>query len=132
MGGRWAATIEGDQRRSAKPPRCPMRRCWLLLLLVPAVLFASRPFFHRLAAGLVDPEIPAASGNREAVAPAEPAAEETAKPILVVDAGGHTAAVRSMRFTPDGGQLITASLDRTIRVWNVQTGESERLWRMPT
>ncbi|MXV78329.1 hypothetical protein F4083_08590 [Candidatus Poribacteria bacterium] len=36
---------------------------------------------------------------------------------------GHTDGIRSAVFHPDGKQLITASHDKTARVWNVENGE---------
>src|ERR1700726_1787356 len=36
---------------------------------------------------------------------------------------GHTGAVNSVAFSPDGGWLSTASEDKTARVWNAATGE---------
>ena len=53
-------------------------------------------------------------------------------PGVVLDAGGHTSTVRGAVFTPDGQQLITASHDKTIRVWDVNTGEPVRVLRTPT
>jgi WD40 repeat protein len=35
---------------------------------------------------------------------------------------GHTAAVSAVRFTPDSARLVSASADKTIRVWNVADG----------
>ena len=52
-------------------------------------------------------------------------------PILVLDAGGHTAMVRKVLFTPDGRELITVSDDKTIRVWDVASGEPLRMLRPP-
>ena len=62
------------------------------------------------------------------LAPAEDAPE---RPILVLDAGGHTAAVGKVLFTPDGKELISVSSDKTIRVWDVATGEPLRVLRPP-
>ena len=36
---------------------------------------------------------------------------------------GHTGAVNSVAFSPDGARLSTASEDKTARVWNSATGE---------
>src|ERR1700761_904436 len=36
---------------------------------------------------------------------------------------GHTGAVNSVSFSPDGAWLSTASEDKTARVWNAATGE---------
>ena len=61
---------------------------------------------------------------------ASSAAEEPApRPYLVFDAGGHTAGVNKVCFTPDGQQLVTVSNDKTIRLWDVSTGEPLRVVR---
>ena len=36
---------------------------------------------------------------------------------------GHTAPITWVAFSPDSSQIATASLDRTVRVWDTQTGE---------
>jgi WD40 repeat protein/serine/threonine protein kinase len=38
---------------------------------------------------------------------------------------GHTAAVYSVSFSSDGRRLVSASADRSVRVWNVKTGECD-------
>lgn len=50
-------------------------------------------------------------------------------PTLVLDAGGHTAAVNRVVWTGDSRTLISVSNDKTIRVWDVATGESVRVLR---
>jgi len=35
---------------------------------------------------------------------------------------GHTDRVRSIVFSPDGSRVLTASYDRTARVWDANTG----------
>ncbi|MEZ4709125.1 MAG: BTAD domain-containing putative transcriptional regulator [Caldilineaceae bacterium] len=47
----------------------------------------------------------------------EPA--RSAQPRLLV---GHTNAVSAVRFSPDGRWLCSASLDRSVRIWDVATG----------
>jgi WD40 repeat protein len=52
-------------------------------------------------------------------------------PTLVVDARGHTGRVWKVVFTPDNQQLISVSFDKSIRVWDLATGESVRTLRPP-
>jgi WD40 repeat protein len=56
-------------------------------------------------------------------------AGERPKPILVLDSGGHTASLKKVICTPDGKQLITVSHDKTVRVWDVDNGQSVRIIR---
>ena len=56
-----------------------------------------------------------------------PAVEEAAIPML--DAGGHMAQIMDIAFTPDGRQIVSASQDKTIRVWDVATGKTVRTIR---
>ena len=53
-------------------------------------------------------------------------------PQLVLDTGGHTSNVRGLAFTPDGRQLVSASQDKTVRVWDVDTGKTVRIIRGET
>lgn len=44
-------------------------------------------------------------------------------PRIVINPQGHSGKVHNLIFTPDGNRLISISEDKTIRIWNVQTGE---------
>jgi WD40 repeat protein len=46
--------------------------------------------------------------------------------LLVLDGGGHTAAVRSVLFSRDGGYVFTGSMDKSLRVWDAHTGKQVR------
>lgn len=50
-------------------------------------------------------------------------------PILQIDPGGHKALIRDVAFTPDGRYLVSASNDKVIRVWDIETGETVRMFR---
>jgi WD40 repeat protein len=59
------------------------------------------------------------------------AQEPAAPPILVLDTGGHTSVVSKVLFTPNGKELISVSKDKTIRFWDVASGEPIRVLRPP-
>ena len=61
--------------------------------------------------------------------PALAAAQD--KPLLVPNIEGHTARVSRVRFTPDGRQLISVSQDKTIRIWDLNSGQTVRVLRPP-
>ncbi len=44
-------------------------------------------------------------------------------PRIAINPNGHSAKIQNIIFTPDGGTIITVSEDKTIRLWNTQTGE---------
>jgi WD40 repeat protein len=48
---------------------------------------------------------------------------------LMLDPGGHMAVVVGVAFTPDGKQLVSASNDKTLRVWDVESGRTIRTIR---
>ena len=50
-------------------------------------------------------------------------------PILEIDTGGHKAKINDVIFARDGRHLISASDDKTVRVWDVETGEIVRIIR---
>lgn len=53
------------------------------------------------------------------------------KPFLALDTGGHTDAVYKLLVSDYTHQLISVGLDKTIRLWNLETGEPERVLRPP-
>lgn len=62
---------------------------------------------------------------------AEEAPNVPTQPLLALDAGGHTSCVNKLAFTPDGKEIITVSDDKTIRVWDIASGEPVRTIRPP-
>lgn len=50
-------------------------------------------------------------------------------PILSIDTGGHMATIKDMKFTRDGRYIISAANDKTVRVWDLETGEIARVIR---
>jgi WD40 repeat protein len=56
-------------------------------------------------------------------------AEPKDVPILQLDTGGHMAKFGGIAFTPDGRQLVSASEDKTIRVWDLESGKTVRTIR---
>jgi WD40 repeat protein len=52
-------------------------------------------------------------------------------PVLVIDSGGHTSIVWKVLFSPDGRELISVSNDKTIRFWDVDSGEPIRVLHPP-
>ena len=52
-----------------------------------------------------------------------------ASPRLVMDPYGHSGEVMDMAFTPDGKSLLSVSRDKTLRLWDVETGENLKTFR---
>jgi WD40 repeat protein len=55
----------------------------------------------------------------------------TDKPILALDTGGHTNAVYKLVVSDYKNELISVGLDKTIRIWDLQTGEPLRVLHPP-
>ncbi|KAF8833954.1 WD40 repeat-like protein [Paxillus ammoniavirescens] len=47
----------------------------------------------------------------------------TAKPVMTMS--GHEERVLGITYLPGGERIVTCSLDKTVRIWNVETGEQE-------
>ncbi|MFN7677722.1 MAG: WD40 repeat domain-containing protein, partial [Cyanobacteriota bacterium] len=62
-------------------------------------------------------------------APAEAAADP--RPFPAIEAGMHTAPIRSIGVDRAGRWAVTASDDKTARLWNLATGTLERVLRGP-
>ncbi len=61
-----------------------------------------------------------------------PAAEDNAAPGMVATMKGHTEAVYSVAFTPDGKYVVSGSGDHTLKVWDSATGKEIKSFGGPT
>lgn len=53
----------------------------------------------------------------------------SAAPQLMLDTGGHMAMIRKIIYSADGTQLISASDDKVIRIWDLASGKTVRTIR---
>ncbi len=51
------------------------------------------------------------------------------KKFLIIETEGHTSSVSKLIFTKDGSEIITASYDKTIRIWDTNSGKLKRTFR---
>lgn len=62
---------------------------------------------------------------------AAPGASAAEEPYLVLNAPGHTDSVPRLAFTRDGKHLLSVSKDKTLRVWDVNSGDLLDTMRVP-
>ncbi len=48
---------------------------------------------------------------------------QSSAPRVLINSMGHSAKVQNLNFTPDGQKIISVSEDKTVRVWNANTGD---------
>jgi WD40 repeat protein len=53
------------------------------------------------------------------------------RPFLVLDAAGHIDTIRKAIFTADDRHVITASYDKTVRLWDLATEQTIHTFRLP-
>ena len=70
-------------------------------------------------------------GGPAGAAEEAPAAGLYDRPVLVVDPGVHTAVIRRLDADREGRFLVTASEDKTVRVWAAEDGRLLRTLRLP-
>lgn len=58
-------------------------------------------------------------------------AGELGDPYLMIDASGHTALVRALVFTRDGGLLVSGGDDKTVRIWDWRAEKTLRQIYVP-
>jgi hypothetical protein len=70
---------------------------------------------------------PTAAVTRADIPQPTAASRESATSRAVRVLTGHSGPVRAVAVTRDGGRAVSASEDRTLRVWDLQTGQSVRV-----
>src|SRR5262245_39079212 len=66
------------------------------------------------------------------LAPAAPSQDEPSLPAAVIHAlKGHTETVYAVGFSPDGKYVLTASFDKTLKLWDAATGKEVKTFGGP-
>jgi WD40 repeat protein len=82
------------------------------------------PYAQMRGASLVVSASFSPDGNRVVVVDRRPAVIEVATGEALFELEGHTKQVRDIGYSPDGQWLVTASEDRSARIWHAATGKS--------
>src|SRR6056297_2898898 len=53
------------------------------------------------------------------------------EPILRIETGMHTAKINRIDTDRQGGTLLTCSVDKTLRLWDLKSGKLEKTLRVP-
>ena len=88
----------------------------------------TRPLPILAAAALL---LPAAWGPPAAAQPAAAEPPASARPFPAIEAGMHTTVIRRIAVDRAGRWAVTASDDKTARIWNLASGQLERVLRVP-
>ena len=88
----------------------------------------TRPLPILAAAALL---LPAAWGPPAAAQPAAAEPLASPRPFPAIEAGMHTARINRIAVDRAGRWAVTASHDKTARIWNLASGQLERVLRVP-
>jgi|GEM_PF-2287553 len=79
-----------------------------------------------------DPFVRAANFKLDGKLPTlPPLVDRKMRPVLTLDANGHTDIIRHVFFTPNGDRIITVAKDKAVRIWNPATNETLKTIRFP-
>lgn len=79
-----------------------------------------------------DPFVRAANFKPDGPLPKPPALPDLKqRPLLTLEAGGHTDIIEKVFFTPKGDHVITVGNDKAVRIWDPATNETLKTIRFP-
>jgi WD40 repeat protein len=79
-----------------------------------------------------DPFVRAANFRPDGPLPKLPSLpDQKQRPLLTLEAGGHTDLIGKVFFTPGGDHVITVANDKAVRIWDLATNETLKTIRFP-